>query len=109
MHNVSDSWDREINAFAFWAPQALAYSGISLKWVMKGFAKPLVIWRDTPRSIENMKKIAMSFFLNNAKALSPKASATDLDSPPLATGQAGRVNAYAASTSPMMPEVKNWL
>ena len=61
---------------------------------MKGLAKPLVIWRDTPSSIEKMKKMAISFFLNNVNALRPKMSTKEGVSPDaLLTGQAGNVRA----------------
>ena len=94
MQRVSEICEMEMRALAFCAPQVSANSGISLKWVMKGLAKPLVIWRDTPSSIEKMKKMAISFFLNNVKALRPKMSTKDGVSPDaLLTGQAGNVRA----------------
>ena len=92
MQRVSESWESDMRAFAFCAPQVLAYSGISLKLVMKGLANPLVIWSDTPSSIENIKKMAMSFFLNREKALSPKTSTNDVLAFDFETGQAGSVN-----------------
>ena len=59
--------------------------------VMNGLAKPLVICRLTPNSMEKIKKMAMRFSLNREKARSPKASTKLLVSPLALTGHAGNV------------------
>ena len=77
MQSVSEIWEIEIRAFAFWAPQVLAYSGMSAKEVIKVLAYPLVIWREAPRSIEKIKKTANCPSLKSLKAERPVASAKD--------------------------------
>lgn len=89
MQSVSDTCDSEMSALAWLAPKVEAYSGISLKLVMNGLANPLVIWSDTPRSIEKMKKIAIFFCLKSANALRPMASTKLFLSPERSTGQPG--------------------
>lgn len=91
MQQVSLIWESEMSILAWLTPKVSAYWGMSLKEVIKGLAKPLVICRLTPRSIEKQKKMAIFFCLSRAKARSPSASATDFFSPLLTTGQWGSV------------------
>ena len=91
MQQVSLICESEIRALALFAPKLLAYSGMSLKLVMKGLAYPLVICRLTPSSIEKMKNMAILCCLKSLKASSPNASTTDFDSPRGLTGHAGSV------------------
>ena len=94
IQSVSEICDSEINALAWLAPNESANSGIALKLLMKGFAKPLVICNDTPSNIEKMKKIAIFFCLNSANAFKPRASTNDFFSlSAVAVGHEGRVNA----------------
>ena len=93
MQRVSLTCEREMSALAWLAPKVLANSGISLKLVMKGLAKPLVICNETPKSIEKMKKMAIFFSLKSEKALKPRVSTSDFFSTCLFTLQAGNVRA----------------
>ena len=81
---------------------------MALKLVINGLAKPLVICKDTPSSIEKMKNTAILRFLKSRNALSPNASTSDF-CPPCArlTGHSGSVWAYTASTTPHAAQVKN--
>ena len=69
MYSAKDPCDMDMSALAFCAPQLSANCGTSLKCEMKGFAKPLVICRATPRSIEKMKNIAICLSLKRLNAL----------------------------------------
>ena len=93
MQSVSETCDSEMSALAWLAPNVEANSGMSRKEVMKGLAKPLVIWSETPRSIEKMKKSAIFFCLKRVKARSPSASTRLLRSPERLTGHEGSVMA----------------
>ena len=91
MQSVSEICDSEISALAWLAPNVEAYWGISRNEVMNGLANPLVIWSETPSSIEKMKKSAIFFCLKSAKARSPRASVSVFFSLPRLTGHAGSV------------------
>lgn len=93
MQSVSEICESEISALAWLAPNVEAYSGMSRKLVMKGFAKPLVICSETPSSIEKMKNRAIFFCLKSVKARSPRASTRLLRSAERLTGHDGRVMA----------------
>ena len=107
MQRVSDIWLMEISAFALLAPQVLAYSGLFAKDEMKVLAYPFVICRAAPRSIEKMKKMAISFFLKSENALRPVCS-MKLLLLFLSIGTPGRVSAYANRTMLSAPDVRNW-
>ena len=91
MHSVSDICDKETSILACFTPNVSANSGLAPKLEMKGLAKPLVICRETPNNIEKMKKMAIFFSLKRENAFKPKASAIDLCSLFLTTGQSGKV------------------
>ena len=93
--------------FACCTPNVSAYSGIEPKLLIYGFANPLVICNETPNNIEKMKKIAIFLCLNKVNARNPKASTNDLVLSPLLVGQAGRVRAYNAYTTPIRAHAKN--
>ena len=93
--------------FACCTPNVSAYSGIEPKLLIYGFANPLVICNETPNNIEKMKKIAIFLCLNKVNARNPNASTNDLVLSPLLVGQAGRVRAYNAYTTPIRAHAKN--
>ena len=67
----------------------------------------MVIWRDTPKNILKIKKIAILLSLKSLKALSPRVSERDFPDPPFTNGQLGRVKEYMAKTRLRIPEVQN--
>src|SRR3712207_1123067 len=78
MHRVSDTCESEIRILACCTPKVFAYSGMEPKLLIYGLANPLVICKDTPKSMEKIKKMAIFLLLNNVKARNPKASTNDL-------------------------------
>ena len=57
--------------------------------------------------MEKMKKTAILGSLKSVKAFRPRASTRDFFSEDWLVGQCGSVNAYTASTRPMLPLTTN--
>ena len=93
MQSVSETCESEMSALAWFAPKVEANCVMSRKLVMKGLAKPLVIWSETPSSSDNMNKCYMWRCLKSVKARRPSASTRLLRSPPRLTGHEGSVMA----------------
>ena len=75
--------------------------------VMKGLAYPLVICRETPKSMENMKKIAIFLSLKRLKAFNPNISYRLCFSLDLFIGQLGSVKEYKNEIKPKIADTKN--
>ena len=92
IHRVSDTWDREMSILECSTPKVPWNSARLPKSARKGLAKPLVICRATPSSIEKMKKMAIFLCLKRVKARRPMASTRDFFSDERFTGHSGRVS-----------------
>ena len=103
IQSVSEICEREISAVALLAPHEPVYPSNALNPVINGPAKPLVICSDIPNNMENKKKIAIFFSLNNANAFKPNASLSVLAFSVL-VGQAGNVKQYNPNTMPNTAE-----
>ena len=79
MHRASLICEMLVSSVALSAANesAMAGSGLALKLVRKGPAKPLVTCRHMPSSAEKMKNRAIWRRLNRRKAFSPRVSASD--------------------------------
>ena len=108
IQQVSLICDNEISMLAWFTPKVSAYSGMLSKLVIKGLAKPLVICKLTPSSMEKKKKMAIFFCLNSEKARNPSWSAMLLRSVPLEVGHVGNVKLYKKRMMLNIPDTTNW-